>query len=75
MVVTTSFGALYFSRILVGIANGQLLTFTMVYLQETAPPHYRGLCFGLVTSWITIGTTIGMVGSTHPSYQPALSAN
>lgn len=61
MAVTTSFGALYFSRILIGVANGFLLNFSMVYLQECAPPFYRGLCFGLVTVWITIGTTIGMV--------------
>lgn len=61
MIVTTSFGALYFSRLLIGVANGMLLNFSMVYLQECAPPHFRGLCFGFVTSWITIGTTIGMV--------------
>ncbi|KAK3367746.1 general substrate transporter [Podospora didyma] len=61
MTLTTSFGALYFSRFLCGVANGMLLNFTLVYLQESAPPHYRGLVFGLVTSWITIGTTIGMI--------------
>ncbi|KAK4041877.1 sugar porter family MFS transporter [Parachaetomium inaequale] len=61
MAVTTSFGALYFSRLLCGIANGFLLNFSMVYLQESAPPYMRGLCFGVVTSWITIGTTIGMI--------------
>ncbi|KAB5546801.1 sugar porter family MFS transporter [Coniochaeta sp. 2T2.1] len=61
MTVTTSFGALYFSRLLCGIGNGLLLNFSMVYLQEVAPPYMRGLCFGLVTSWIVIGTTIGMV--------------
>ena len=63
MATTTSFGALYFSRLLCGIGNGFLLNFCMVYLQESVPPHMRGLCFGVVTSWITIGTTIGMVSS------------
>ncbi|KAK1751470.1 general substrate transporter [Echria macrotheca] len=61
MAQTTSFGALYFSRFLCGVANGLLLNSTLVYLQESAPPHLRGLCFGLVTSWIAIGTTIGFV--------------
>ncbi|KAK3323142.1 general substrate transporter [Cercophora scortea] len=61
MTVTTSFGALYFSRFLCGVANGMLLNFSMVYLQESAPPHMRGLCFAMVTSWITIGTTIGFI--------------
>jgi len=66
MITTTSFGALYFSRLLCGIGNGLLLNFSMVYLQESAPPYMRGLCFGLVTSWITIGTTIGMVSLSYP---------
>ncbi|KAL1881568.1 hypothetical protein Plec18167_003165 [Paecilomyces lecythidis] len=61
MDVTVSLGALYFARLLIGIANGLLLNFSMVYLQECATPHLRGLCFGIVTSWIAIGTTIGMV--------------
>lgn len=68
MAETTSFGALYFSRLLCGVANGFLLNFSMVYLQESAPPHFRGLCFGLVTFWITVGTTIGMV-RLQSSYQ------
>lgn len=62
MAFTTSFAALYISRIAIGVANGWLLNFSLVYLQECAPPFYRGLCFGLATIWITIGTTIGMVG-------------
>ncbi|OQU96965.1 hypothetical protein CLAIMM_02970 [Cladophialophora immunda] len=61
MIVTTSLGALYFARFLIGVANGFLLNFSMVYLQECAPAHLRGVCFGVVTSWIAIGTTIGMV--------------
>lgn len=58
---TTSMGALYFSRILIGIGNGMLLNFTVLYLQECTPAYFRGLCLSMVTCWITIGTTIGMV--------------
>jgi len=61
MTVTTSLGALYFARFLIGVANGFLLNFSMVYLQECAPAYLRGVCFGVVTSWIAIGTTIGMI--------------
>lgn len=61
MAVTTALGGLYFSRILMGIANGFLMNFTMVYIQEISPPHFRGLSFGFLASWITIGTTIGYV--------------
>jgi MFS family permease len=65
MTTTTSFATLYFSRLLCGIGNGLLLNSTMVYIQETAPPYMRGLCFGLATAWITIGTTVGMVSDYH----------
>lgn len=58
---TTSFGALYFSRLLCGLANGILMNFALVYLQECTPPYLRGLCFGVAAFWITFGTTIGMV--------------
>ncbi|KAI9367628.1 general substrate transporter [Aspergillus egyptiacus] len=58
---TTSLGALYFSRLLIGVGNGMLLNFTVLYLQECTPAYFRGLCLSMVTCWITIGTTIGMV--------------
>ncbi|KAL2861196.1 general substrate transporter [Aspergillus lucknowensis] len=58
---TTSLGALYFSRLFIGVGNGLLLNFTVLYLQECTPPRFRGLCLSMVTCWITIGTTIGMV--------------
>ncbi|KAJ5827168.1 sugar porter (SP) family MFS transporter [Penicillium robsamsonii] len=58
---TTSMGALYFSRLLIGIGNGILLNFTVLYLQECTPAYFRGLCMSMVTCWIVIGTTIGMV--------------
>ncbi|EER29321.1 hypothetical protein D8B26_008044 [Coccidioides posadasii str. Silveira] len=61
MAETTSMGALYFSRLLIGVGNGLLLNFTILYLQECTPPRFRGLCLSMVTCWIAIGTTIGMV--------------
>lgn len=62
---TTVLGALYFSRLLIGLGNGLLLNFTVLYLQECTPPRFRGLCLSMVTCWITIGTTIGMVSLLH----------
>lgn len=61
MAETTSFGVLYFSRILCGLANGVLMNFALVYLQECTPPYLRGLCSGIAAFWSTFGTTIGMV--------------
>lgn len=65
MAETTSFGALYFARLLCGLANGILMNFAFVYLQECTPPYLRGLCFGVAAFWITFGTTMGMVRH-HP---------
>ncbi|OCT50032.1 general alpha-glucoside permease [Cladophialophora carrionii] len=61
MMVTTSIGALYFARFLIGIANGMLMTFSQLYLQECAPAKYRGLVIGLFQSWTSIGTLVGTV--------------
>ena len=68
MVVTTSFGALYFARLLVGVANGVFINFATVFLGEIAPPHLRGLCFGLSCFWITFGRVIGMVCSPNRGF-------
>jgi MFS family permease len=61
MVVTTSMGALYFSRLLMGFGNGLVMTFTMVYISELAPAKLRPLSFGFTTTWVTLGTAVGLV--------------
>ncbi|KAJ4537527.1 hypothetical protein HRR80_003332 [Exophiala dermatitidis] len=61
MMVTTSIGALYFARLLLGLANGLFLTFAQLYLQECAPARYRGLVIGLFQSWTSIGTLVGTI--------------
>jgi MFS transporter, SP family, sugar:H+ symporter len=61
MMTTTSIGALYFARFLIGIANGMLMTFSQLYLQECAPAKYRGLVIGLFQSWTSLGTLVGTV--------------
>ncbi len=63
MVVTTSIGALYFSRLLMGYGNGLVMAFTMVYVSEIAPSNLRGLSYGLTSGWITIGQAVGIVRS------------
>ena len=61
MMTTTTIGALYFARFLIGIANGMLMTFSQLYLQECAPAKYRGLVIALFQSWTSIGTLVGTV--------------
>jgi len=63
MIVTTSMGVLYFSRLLMGYGNGLVMAFTMVYISELAPTKLRGLSYGLTSGWITIGTAVGQVSS------------
>ncbi|KAB5547407.1 sugar porter family MFS transporter [Coniochaeta sp. 2T2.1] len=61
MIVTTSLGVLYFSRLVMGFGNGLVMTFTMVYISELAPAKLRGLAYGFMTTWITAGTAIGLL--------------
>lgn len=43
MMTTTSIGALYAGRFLIGLANGYFMTFSQLYIQESSPAKYRGL--------------------------------
>ena len=48
MMTTTSIGAIYFARFLIGIANGMLMTFSQLYLQECSPAKYSRSCYWAV---------------------------
>lgn len=43
MMTTTSIGALYAGRLIIGLANGYFMTFSQLYVQESSPAKYRGL--------------------------------
>lgn len=60
-IVTTDLGALYFARLVTGLANGLIMNFTFVYIAEMAPAHLRGVAYGLASGWVTLGTAIGYV--------------
>jgi SP family sugar:H+ symporter-like MFS transporter len=72
MITTTHIGALYFGRLLLGIAkyvpysrhlieSGFFMTFTQLYIQECSPPHIRGAMLVMFQFWISIGSTIGTI--------------
>ncbi|KAH7145810.1 MFS transporter [Dactylonectria estremocensis] len=61
MMATTSIGALYFARLLIGVSNGLFVTFGLLYLQECAPPEYRGVAVGISQVWQSLGTLIGII--------------
>jgi sugar porter (SP) family MFS transporter len=61
MIATTSTGALYVGRLLLGISNGFLVTFSNVYTSEAAPAHLRGIIVALFAWWVNIGSLIGAI--------------
>lgn len=54
-------GVLYLGRLLLGFANGFLVTFSNIYTAEVAPPHMRGLMVALFAYWVNIGSILGAV--------------
>lgn len=61
MMTTTSIGALYFGRFLIGLANGVFMTFSQLYIQETCPAKWRGLALSVFQTWTSVGTLIGTI--------------
>lgn len=61
MMGTTSIGALYFARLLIGLANGLFMSFSQLYLQECTPAQFRGLALSAFQFWTSAGTLIGTI--------------
>lgn len=61
MIATTSKGVLYFGRLLIGISNGFLVTFSNIYTSEAAPAHLRGVIVALFAWWVNVGSICGSV--------------
>ncbi|KAF2258410.1 general substrate transporter [Lojkania enalia] len=58
---TDSAGVLYLGRLMLGFANGFLVTFSNVYTSEVAPAHLRGVMVALFAYWVNIGSILGSV--------------
>ncbi|RDW72534.1 uncharacterized protein DSM5745_07706 [Aspergillus mulundensis] len=54
-----SAGVLYVGRLLLGFANGFLVTFSNIYTAEASPAHMRGVMVALFAYWVNIGSIIG----------------
>ena len=61
MISNEAVAALYVGRILLGIANGILVTFVQLYMQETMPANFRGVIFGFFQFWISLGSLLGSI--------------
>ncbi|KAI5922365.1 MFS transporter [Camillea tinctor] len=59
MLGTTSFGALYLSRLLLGVSVGWFLTFSQLYVHEVTPAHLRGITFAVYQIQLCIGSIVG----------------
>ncbi|KAJ5380981.1 uncharacterized protein N7496_003409 [Penicillium cataractarum] len=58
---TSTAGVLYLGRLLLGFANGFLVTFSNIYTAEVAPAHMRGVMVALFAYWVNIGSIMGAV--------------
>ncbi|KUJ16685.1 general substrate transporter, partial [Mollisia scopiformis] len=59
MLSTTSIGALYTARLILGVSVGWFLTFSQLYIHEAAPAHLRGVVFGFYQIMLSIGSIVG----------------
>lgn len=61
MQTTNSIGGLYAGRLIIGLANGLLMTHSQLYIQESMPAKYRGLGISVFQYWTSIGTLVGTI--------------
>ncbi|KAF2750941.1 maltose permease MAL61 [Sporormia fimetaria CBS 119925] len=57
----TNKAALYIGRLLLGFANGWLVTFSNVYCSEVAPAHLREVMVALFSYFVNFGTILGSI--------------
>lgn len=73
---TTDKAVVYVGRLILGIGNGFLVTFSNIYTAEASPAHLRAVMVALFSEWVNIGSIIGAVVTNatqsrldKPSYQ------
>lgn len=59
--VTEDKGTIYAGRLVLGIGNGFLMTFSNIYCAEVAPAHLRAVMVGLTTEWTLVGSILAAV--------------
>ena len=69
MVASTNLGALYASRVIVGLANGLFMVETQLYVQECAVPNFRGFLMGIYQVCIALGSIIGSIVDNYTAYR------
>jgi MFS family permease len=56
---TTNKGVVYLGRLVLGIGNGFLVTFSNIYTAEAAPAHLRAVMVAMFSENVNIGSIIG----------------
>ncbi|CAI4218949.1 unnamed protein product [Parascedosporium putredinis] len=74
MMTTTHIGALYVGRLVIGLANGGLIIFSQLYIQEVSPAKYRALFFNAFQFCVSLGTLIGTIIDWATAKRPDRSA-
>ncbi|ORY70515.1 putative maltose permease [Pseudomassariella vexata] len=74
MQATTSIGALYAGRLIIGLANGMLMTHAQLYIQEILPGKYRGLGISAFSWWVTVGSFVGTIVDNYTASIPSRNA-
>ena len=74
LMYTTNFGALYFSRIFVGISIGLMGALAQIYVVEILPAHLRGTMIAWYNWWIALAGIIGSVVTNATAYLPSRAA-
>ncbi|KAI0832289.1 putative maltose permease [Hypoxylon sp. FL0890] len=59
MQATTNIGGLYAGRLIIGLANGILMTHSQLY--GIVPARYRGLGISFLSYWISFGSLVGTI--------------
>ncbi|KAK8080887.1 maltose permease [Apiospora hydei] len=59
MQATVDIGGLYAGRLILGLANGLLMTHAQLYITEIVPARYRGLGISAFTLWVALGSFVG----------------
>ncbi|KAJ5117138.1 uncharacterized protein N7443_003048 [Penicillium atrosanguineum] len=61
MMTTDTIAGLYAGRLVIGLGNGLLMTFSQLYIQECSPARYRALMLGAFQFWTSFGSLLGTV--------------
>ena len=56
---TENKGVVYFGRLVLGIGNGFLVTFSNIYTAEAAPAHLRAVMVAMFSEWVNVGSIVG----------------